>query len=60
MRARPDFITDEHIGFLDDLFQAHRVDLLTWQYLQETFKDLTPDQARQTMLYWTELREVQS
>ena len=53
---RPEYATDEHIEFLNGIAGQHRVDLLSWRYLQETFTDLTVEQAVEVMGYWHRIR----
>lgn len=51
--ARPDFITDEHLEFLDDLRDSGVTNMFGARpYIIDEFPDLTEEQAKDTLTYW--------
>ena len=54
MTERPDFVTDEHLKFLDDLKMSGVINMFeAWGYVEDQF-DLDHEQAKQTVIYWVE------
>ena len=53
MSDKPDFCTDEHLDFLDDLQESGETNMFgAAPYLREEFDDLTKDEARKITVYW--------
>ena len=53
MEERPDYCTDEHLIFLDDLRESGETNMFgAAPYLREEFGDLTKDEARKITVYW--------
>lgn len=53
MPDKPDFCTDEHLDFLDDLRESGETNMFgAAPYLREEFDDLTKDEARKITVYW--------
>lgn len=50
---RPDFVTDEHLEFLDDLRESGATNMFGARpYIMEEFAELTNDQAAAVLGYW--------
>lgn len=51
--AKPAFVTDDHLEFLDDLRASGKTNMFGARpYVKKAFKMLTDDQARDILLYW--------
>ena len=49
---RPEFVTDEHLRFLDELRESGEINLFgAAPYLSNIF-DLSEQEARKTLTYW--------
>jgi hypothetical protein len=56
-KEQPDYITDEHLTYLDDLRESGATNMFgASPYLQETF-DLTRHDANRVLTYWMETFE---
>ena len=52
-QERPDFVTDEHLEFLDDLRESGDTNMFGARpYLLEQFDGLTNEQAGKVLNYW--------
>lgn len=52
-KARPEFCTDEHLEFLDDLRESGETNMFGARpYLMEEFPDLDAKQASSVLSYW--------
>jgi hypothetical protein len=52
-KKRPEFITDEHLIFLDELRESGETNMFGARpYVMEEFEDLTEEQASAIVLYW--------
>lgn len=50
---RPDFITEEHLEYLDELRESGATNMFGARpYVQRRFKKLKGDQAKDILLYW--------
>ena len=50
---RPDFVSDEHLEFLDDLRESGATNMYgATPYLEEAFDDLKRDEATKVLSYW--------
>jgi hypothetical protein len=50
---RPDFVTDEHLEYLDALRKSGVTNMFgATPYVQKAFKKLKGDQAKKVLLYW--------
>ena len=55
MKERPEFVTDEHLEYLDDLRESGETNMLSaYPYLEAWFDDLDRRDARKVLSYWTE------
>lgn len=53
MPDKPDFCTDEHLDFLDDLRESGETNMFgAAPYLRSEFDELTKEQASKTVVYW--------
>jgi len=53
MDSRPDFITEEHLEYLDSLRISGKTNMFgAGSYLRKKFPDLTKDKASKVLLYW--------
>lgn len=51
--TRPDFVTDEHLDYLDDLRESGATNMFgATPYLLIAFPELTQIQARAVLVYW--------
>jgi hypothetical protein len=51
--ARPDFVTDEHLEYLDDLRESGRTNMFgATAFLTNYFFDLSRDEAEKILFYW--------
>jgi len=53
MKKRPDFITDEHLKYLDDLRESGDTNM--WgarPYLRQAFPELSKQEQGQLLSYW--------
>lgn len=53
MESRPDYCTDEHLTFLDDLRKSDVTNMFgTAPFLEDHFEDLTSPESRRVLQYW--------
>lgn len=53
MPDKPDFCTDEHLDFLDDLRESGETNMFgAAPYLFDYFTDISQEQARKIVGYW--------
>lgn len=51
--VKPDFVTDEHLGYLDELRESGETNMFGARpYLMSEFPFLTEDEAAATLTYW--------
>jgi hypothetical protein len=50
---RPDFVTDEHLEYLDELRESGETNMFGARpYLLEEFPELTKEEAGKVLTYW--------
>lgn len=50
---KPDFVTQEHLEFLDDLRESGVTNMFgATPYLEEEFPELNYDQSKKVLIYW--------
>jgi hypothetical protein len=50
---RPEFVTDKHLVFLDNLRESGKTNMFgATPYLQKAFKNLTRDESVKVLSYW--------
>ena len=50
---RPDFVSDEHLEFLDDLRESGDINMyLAREYILEDFPELSKEEAVEVLRYW--------
>lgn len=51
--TRPEFVTDEHLEFLDSLRDSGVTNMFgAASYVQEEFPELSKDESREVLFYW--------
>ena len=52
-KERPDFVTEEHLEFLDELRESGVTNMFgAGSYIEEAFPELSESQARKVLIYW--------
>ena len=52
-KERPDFVTEEHLEFLDELRESGVTNMFgAGSYIEEAFPELSESQAREVLIYW--------
>ncbi len=55
MSERPEFVTDEHLEYLDELRESGVTNMFGARpYLLRDFPELSQEQARKILLFWME------
>ena len=53
MDARPDFVTDEHLNFLDNLRESGVTNMFgASSYVKQAYPELSKSEARKVLAYW--------
>lgn len=51
--ARPEFVTDKHLEYLDDLRESGITNMFgAAPFLKKAFRNLSKDQSEKTLVYW--------